>query len=363
MITSTYCRNCWKKPKSHGGVFDPEVKQQTLTDLEQKTHSPDFWDNREAAEQIYSDISQIREILGPWEELRAQLKDISEYYELYTMEAEAADIEADIIAQIQHAEARYEALYIKSLLSETYDANSAYLTIHSGAGGTEACDWVNMLLRMYLRWIEKNRYTSVILDLLEAEGGVKSVTLEVTGRNGYGYLKGESGIHRLVRISPFDSNKRRHTSFASVYVSPVIDDTIEIDIKPDDIRIDTYRASGAGGQHVNKTDSAVRITHLETGIVVQCQNERSQHKNKATAMRVLASRLYEYQRQLNEAEQSKHTMEKKEISWGNQIRSYVFQPYTMVKDHRTSYQTGNIQAVMDGDLDQFIEEYLKWNSR
>ena len=214
---------------------------------------------------------------------------------------------------------------------------------------------------MYSRWIEREDFKFQILDLLEAEGGIKSVTVQVNGSFAYGYLKGESGIHRLVRISPFDSSSRRHTSFASVYVSPVIEDDIDVDIKPDDIRIDTYRASGAGGQHVNKTDSAVRITHLTTGIVVQCQNERSQHKNKANAMKVLKSRLYEHFQLEQEKEHEKHAQEKKDISWGNQIRSYVFHPYNMVKDHRTKCETGNIQAVMDGELSKFIEEFLKWN--
>ena len=235
-----------------------------------------------------------------------------------------------------------------------------FLTIHSGAGGTEACDWTNMLYRMYMRWAERHGFSTEIMDLLEAEGGIKSVTVQVTGEYAHGYLKGETGIHRLVRISPFDSSARRHTSFASVYVSPVIEDDIEVDIKPDDLRVDTYRASGAGGQHINKTDSAVRLTHFPTGIVVQCQNERSQHKNRATAMKILKSRIYEYYREEREKEQEKNAAEKKDISWGHQIRSYVFQPYTMVKDHRTKKETGNIQAVMDGDLDPFIEDFLRF---
>lgn len=214
---------------------------------------------------------------------------------------------------------------------------------------------------MYSRWIERNDLKYQLLDMLEAEGGIKSVTLQINGDFAHGYLKGESGVHRLVRISPFDSSSRRHTSFASVFVSPVIDDDIEIDIRPEDIRIDTYRASGAGGQHVNKTDSAVRITHIATGLVVQCQNERSQHKNKATAMKVLKSRLFDYYQAEKEKEQEKHAKEKKDISWGNQIRSYVFHPYNMVKDHRTKCETGNIQAVMDGDIEKFIQAYLKWN--
>jgi peptide chain release factor 2 len=214
---------------------------------------------------------------------------------------------------------------------------------------------------MYTRWAEEKTSAIDTIDLIEAEGGIKSVTLEISGEFVYGYLKGETGIHRLVRISPFDSGGRRHTSFASVYASPVVDDEIEVDIKPEEIRIDTYRAQGAGGQHVNKTDSAVRITHLETGLVVQCQNERSQHKNKATAMKVLKSRLYELYKEQQEAEQEKKLADKKDISWGNQIRSYVFHPYSMVKDHRTGVETGNVQGVMDGNIDPFIEEFLKWN--
>ena len=266
----------------------------------------------------------------------------------------------EVYCTIESIEKTFDKLRIASLLHEIYDKNNAFLTIHSGAGGTEACDWVQMLLHMYTRWAENSGYEIQILDILEAEGGIKSVTIQVNGKNAYGYMKGESGIHRLVRISPFDSNKRRHTSFASAYVSPVIDDTIDVDIKPEDIRVDTYRSSGAGGQHVNKTDSAVRLTHIATGIVVQCQNERSQYKNKSMAMKVLTSRLYEYYRQEKMAKESEHAMEKKDISWGHQIRSYVFQPYTLVKDHRTQFQIGNIQSVMDGNIDPFIEAYLTW---
>lgn len=246
------------------------------------------------------------------------------------------------------------------LLGAKYDKASVFLTIHSGAGGTEACDWVTMLLRMYTRWAERHDYPTEIVDILEAEGGIKSVTLSITGEYAYGYLKTESGIHRLVRISPFDSNKRRHTSFASVFSSPVIEDDIDVEIRPEDIRVDTYRAAGAGGQHVNKTDSAVRITHLETGIVAQCQNERSQFKNKSMAMKVLKSRLYDHYRKEKDQEKAERESSKKDIAWGNQIRSYVFHPYNMVKDHRTKYEVGNIQAVMDGDLDPFIHEFLKF---
>jgi peptide chain release factor 2 len=262
-------------------------------------------------------------------------------------------------------ESRYGELKILELLGGENDASSAFLTIHSGAGGTEANDWVSMLFRMYTRWSERHGYAVDIIDILEAEGGIKSVTLQVNGSYAYGYLKAESGIHRLVRISPFDSNARRHTSFASVFSFPVLDDTIDVDIRPEDLRIDTYRAGGAGGQHVNKTDSAVRITHLPTGIVVQCQNERSQYKNKAFAMKVLRSRLYQFYKLERDKEKEKMEKEKKDISWGNQIRSYTFQPYTLVKDHRTKHEVGNIQAVMDGQIDAFIEEYLKnqWRGR
>jgi peptide chain release factor 2 len=254
---------------------------------------------------------------------------------------------------------------VLELLSGENDPASAFLTIHSGAGGTEACDWVQMLLRMYTRWAERHGYRVDIIDLQEAEGGIKSATVQVNGDYAYGYLKAESGVHRLVRISPFDSNSRRHTSFASAFVFPVLDDTIDVDIKPEELRIDTYRAGGAGGQHVNKTDSAVRITHLPTGIVVQCQNERSQFKNKSFAMKVLRSRLYEHYKGERDKEREKLGSEKKEIAWGSQIRSYTFQPYTLVKDHRTKHEAGNIQAVMDGDLDGFIEAWLKmqWLNR
>jgi peptide chain release factor 2 len=289
--------------------------------------------------------------------------EIEDLKELYLLAVEEADesLETEISDGLGKINGKYEKLEVMELLGDKFDTNNAFITIHSGAGGTEACDWVNMLYRMYSRWIEREDFKFILLDMLEAEGGMKSVTIQVTGSYAYGYLKGESGVHRLVRISPFDSSARRHTSFASVYVSPVIEDDIDVDIKPDDIRIDTYRASGAGGQHVNKTDSAVRITHLATNIVVQCQNERSQHKNKANAMKVLKSRVYEHYQAEQDKEHEKHALEKKDIAWGSQIRSYVFHPYNMVKDHRTKCETGNVQAVMDGELSKFIQEFLKWN--
>ena len=304
-----------------------------------------------------STLKRLRDTFDPWKELKARFQDVKELFDLAVEEGDES-IGEEIAAGLGSLRATYEQLKLLQLLGEENDPLPAFLTIHSGAGGTEACDWVSMLLRMYTRWAENHGYSTAILDMLEAEGGIKSVTLEITGEYAYGFLKSETGIHRLVRISPFDASRRRHTSFASVFASPVIDDTIEVEIKTEDLRIDTYRAGGAGGQHVNKTDSAVRITHLPTGIVVQCQNERSQHKNKAMAMKVLRSRLYEHYREQQDAEREKQESEKKDIAWGNQIRSYVFQPYSMVKDHRTKAETGNVQAVMDGDIDQFIESYL-----
>ncbi len=286
---------------------------------------------------------------------------MEELLELYADEPDNPEEQQQIDAQIEQMQKTYEQLKLKTLLDGEFDRNDCFLTIHAGTGGNEASDWANMLLRMYLRYAERAGFKSQVLDLQEDEGGIKSASIRVEGAYAYGYLKGEAGVHRLVRISPFDSQKRRHTSFTSVYASAVVDDTIEIDLKPDDYRIDTYRAGGAGGQHVNMTDSAVRITHYESGIVVQCQNERSQTMNKEIAFKMLRSRLYEYYREQQEAEAQKKAIEKKDITWGSQIRSYVFQPYTMVKDHRMDYQEGNIQAVMDGEIEEFIEQFLQWS--
>lgn len=276
-----------------------------------------------------------------------------------------SSLEGDIVSNLASIQSRFEKLTVMELLSGEVDQNGAFLTIHAGAGGTEACDWANMLYRMYGRWAERKGFKLEVVDLLEADGGIKSVTVQIEGAYAYGYLKVEAGIHRLVRISPFDANARRHTSFASVYAFPVLDDSVEVDIRPEDLRVDTYRSGGAGGQYVNKTESAVRLTHLPSGIVVACQTERSQLKNRATAMSILKARLYEYLKAEKEKDSERFAQEKKEISWGNQIRSYVFQPYTMVKDHRTKVEVGNIQAVMDGDIDVFIEGFLKsqWEQR
>jgi peptide chain release factor 2 len=309
------------------------------------------------------ELKALKTRYEPWKELKSRIDDLSVLLELAADEGDESQ-GAEIEAELGDLAKQYGKQNIFELMPGEVDKNGCFLTIHSGAGGTEACDWSQMLYRMYLRWAERKGFAVEEVDRLEAEGGVKSATCRIDGDYAYGYLKGESGVHRLVRISPFDANARRHTSFASVYVFPVIDDTIEVEIRPEDLRVDTYRSGGAGGQHVNKTDSAVRFTHLPTGIVVACQNERSQIKNRAIAMSILKARLYEYYRQEKEKENEKFAQEKKNISWGNQIRSYVFQPYTMVKDYRTKAEIGNIQAVMDGDIDHFIEEYLHfaWNS-
>ncbi len=343
-----------------GGIFDSEKIRLDIQDLERESGDPAFWNNREKAEKTLTQLKRLKDKIDPWEKLVAAMKETKELYSLAVDENDSG-LMTEIEANLAEYERTYDRLRILELLSDETDQNDAFFTIHSGAGGTEACDWAGMLLRMYTRWAERRGFKTELVDLQEAEGGVKSATLQIAGQYAYGYLKGETGIHRLVRISPFDANARRHTSFASVYASPVIDDSIEVDIKPEDLRVDTYRSSGAGGQHVNKTDSAVRLTHFPTGIVVQCQNERSQIKNRATAMKILKSRLYEYYKEEWDKEQAEKAAEKKDISWGNQIRSYVFHPYNMVKDHRTKHETSNVQAVMDGAIDGFIEEYLRFN--
>jgi peptide chain release factor 2 len=305
------------------------------------------------------ELKILRNRLESWEGLRRDIDALSEVLDLARAEDDDS-LEADISSSYISIKKKFDDASVLELLSGEADRSDAFVAIHAGSGGTEACDWANMLLRMYSRWAERNGFSAEIIDILESEGGIKSATMQVRGPFAYGLLKCESGVHRLVRISPFDANARRHTSFSSIYVFPVLDDSINVDIKPDEIRIDTYRSGGAGGQKVNKTDSAVRITHLPTGIVVTCQNERSQYKNKDVAFQVLRSRLYEHYRQEKEKENSRFASEKKEITWGSQIRSYVFQPYTMAKDHRTKFAVGNIQAVMDGDIQPFIDAFLKW---
>jgi peptide chain release factor 2 len=348
----------------HGGVFDrPAAGQKPLgeriAEIEARAAEPGFWNDQGGAEKAMGELKALKNRYEPWKALHAGVEDLWTLYELAQEAKDEAEAPA-IEAEFKELSARYDKQNIYELMGGEVDRNGCFLTIHSGAGGTEACDWSQMLYRMYLRWAERKGFAVEEVDRLEAEGGIKSATCKIDGDYAYGYLKGESGVHRLVRISPFDANARRHTSFASAYIFPVIDDTIEVDIRPEDLRVDTYRSGGAGGQHVNKTDSAVRFTHLPTGIVVACQNERSQIKNRQIAMSMLKARLYEYYRQEKERENEKFAQEKKDISWGNQIRSYVFQPYTMVKDYRTKAEAGNIQAVMDGDIDLFIEEYLRF---
>jgi peptide chain release factor 2 len=346
-----------------GGVFEKPAKgasfAERIAELEKRAGEEDFWNNAAAAEKSMTELKALKNRYEPWKELRQEIDDLETLYEL-ACEAKDESEGPEIDSVLKDLSARYEKQNIFELMSGEVDKNGCFLTVHSGAGGTEACDWSQMLYRMYLRWAERRGFSVEEVDRLEAEGGIKSATCKVEGDYAYGYLKGESGVHRLVRISPFDANARRHTSFASVYIFPLIDDSIEVEIRPEDLRVDTYRSGGAGGQHVNKTDSAVRFTHIPTGIVAACQNERSQIKNRAIAMSMLKARLYEYYRQEKEKDNERFAQEKKDISWGNQIRSYVFQPYTMVKDYRTRAEMGNIQAVMDGDIDIFIEEYLRF---
>jgi peptide chain release factor 2 len=307
---------------------------------------------------LLKERTALKSDLDLWEALKAELEDAKGYLELAREENDEETLR-EVSAKVSRVEQEVQAAEFKRLLGEENDPNNAIVSIHSGAGGTEAQDWADMLLRMYLRWSERKGFQTEIIDYLPGEeAGVKSVTFTVNGDYAYGYLKAESGIHRLVRISPFDAGKRRHTSFASVFVYPEVQEDIVVEIDEDDLRIDTFRSSGAGGQHVNKTDSAVRITHLPTGIVVQCQNERSQHKNRAMAMKVLKARLYELKRREQEEKMEQLYSTKKDIAWGSQIRSYILQPYRLAKDHRTNLEVGNVDAVLDGDLDPFIEAYL-----
>jgi peptide chain release factor 2 len=321
--------------------------------------APGFWDAPDAAREIIAESNQLKGWVDPWSALMQKGRDLAELAELLDMEQDEA-MAAELVAELERYEVDAERLEVKAMLSGPDDLRDALLTIHPGAGGTESQDWAEMLLRMYSRWAERHGFDVTLLDLQPGEeAGIKSATIEIKGQYAYGYLKAEKGVHRLVRISPYDAQSRRHTSFASVFVYPVIDDTIEIKIEDKDLRIDVYRASGAGGQHVNKTSSAVRITHLPTNLVAACQNERSQFQNKETAMKMLRAAMYERELALRQAEKDKVEAEKTDIAWGNQIRSYVFQPYTQVTDHRTELKISDVQRVMDGDLDPFIEKFLK----
>lgn len=340
-------------------IFDVEAKRARIEALEKQMSDPGFWDDPDAAKNVVLEMKSLKGWVEPWSRAQKKAQDLAELGELVDAD-EDPDLAAEWEQEVQGLAEEVERLELRNMLRGPDDHRDALLTIHPGAGGTESQDWAEMLMRMYSRWAEHHDYDVQVLDLLPGEeAGIKSVTLEIRGDHAYGYLKAEKGIHRLVRISPFDSQGRRHTSFASVFVYPEVDDDIEIEIEEKDLRIDTFRASGAGGQHVNKTSSAVRITHIPTGIVVACQQERSQHQNKATAMKMLRAALYERELEEREAERQKLESEKTEIGWGNQIRSYVFQPYTQVTDHRTELKVGDVQRVMNGDLDEFIEAYLK----
>jgi peptide chain release factor 2 len=343
-----------------GGVaFEADKLIEERGMLEKELTDPTIWEDRERANRTTSRLKAIKTKVEPWSRIKQEIDDLFELLSM-AIEENEEELEAEITQQITGLKKKSGTLEKLSLFSDENDPSSCYLTIHSGAGGTEACDWVSMLLRMYLRWAEQNGYKTQVVDILPGdEAGIKSVTAYIKGEYAYGYLRTEIGIHRLVRISPFDSNSRRHTSFASVFCMPEVDDEIVIDINPKDLKIDTYRSQGAGGQHVNKTDSAVRITHLPTGIVAQCQNERSQHKNKAMATKILRSKLYDHYKEQKDEEKKEQEKTKKDISWGNQIRSYVFQPYTLVKDLRTGVEIGNAEAVLDGKIGEFIDAALK----
>ncbi len=320
-----------------------------------------FWNDKDKAQSTIQRLKTLKELTLPFRELQKSLDDIIDLSELAEDGNDEEEIETEVTKDLQSFTKKLEKLELRMMLSGKNDCRNAYLSIHAGAGGTESCDWTSMLLRLYSRWTERNNYSIGIIDLLPGEeAGIKRVTALIKGNFAYGYLKSEVGVHRLVRISPFDSNNRRHTSFAAVDIIPELDTEIEVEINEKDLKLDTYRASGAGGQHVNKTSSAVRITHIPTGIIVQCQNERSQHKNKSMALKMLKSKLYQLKEKKREKELADAYDEKGEIAWGHQIRSYVLQPYSMIKDLRTGKETSKTQAFLDGEIDDFLTSYLKW---
>ncbi len=342
-----------------GGLFDLEEKRTRIAELDAEMVDPDFWNDQQAAQKVINEANSIKELVQAFDKHEEMLENLQVSYEL-VKEEEDADLKEELEEELKQLGEALNEFELIMLLSEPYDKSNAILELHPGAGGTESQDWASMLLRMYTRWAEKKNFKVETLDYLPGEeAGVKSVTLLIKGHNAYGYLKAEKGVHRLVRISPFDSSGRRHTSFASCDVMPELDGEIDIDVNNEDLKIDTYRASGAGGQHVNTTDSAVRITHIPTNTVVTCQSERSQIKNREQAMKMLKAKLYQLEIEKQQAELNELRGEQKEIGWGSQIRSYVFHPYSMIKDHRTNLEMGNTQAVMDGEIDPFIDAYLR----
>ena len=341
-----------------GSFLKITEKEEELSALESKMNAPDFWNDKDSAQETIAAVSSCRNIINPFRKMETSLEDFATALDLA---AEDEDFVSEAEGLLDGLSAELDKLEIVSFLSGRFDRNNFYLTIHAGAGGTESCDWGSMLFRMYRRYAERRGWKEELIDYQPGdEAGIRSVTLHIIGDFAYGYCKGENGVHRLVRISPFDSNARRHTSFCSVDVFPEINDDIDIEINESDLRVDTYRSSGAGGQHVNTTDSAVRITHLPSGIVVSCQNERSQHKNRATAMKMLKARLFEMEERKRREAAAALRGEQMENGWGSQIRSYVLQPYQMVKDLRTDVETSDTSGVLDGDLDRFIEAFLKW---
>ncbi len=339
-------------------IFDlPKLEEQRAL-LDKEVAQSNFWDDQERAQKVLRERSRLDEEIRSWLKKEEELEEIHILSDFIRETGDSADVE-ELTARVRSLDESLGSYEIERMLSGENDDNNAIMFINSGAGGTEAQDWAEMLFRMYLKWSEQKGFTTQVVDLLPGEeAGIKNVTFLVSGRHAYGYLKCENGIHRLVRVSPYDANNRRHTSFASVYAYPEISEDIEVDIREEDLRIDTYRSSGPGGQHVNRTDSAVRITHIPTGIVVQCQNERSQHKNKSMAMAILKSRIYELERKKKEEKMDSLNKEKKDIAWGSQIRSYILHPYRLIKDHRTKHEEHNADAVLDGGIDTFIKEYL-----
>ena len=339
-------------------ALDVTNKKEKIAELEYKMGEPTFWDDAELAQKINQELNDVKISVDKYEALLAKFDDVQVMWEI-GMEEKDESMEADVKADMEAVDRALEELQLEVMLSGPYDGNNAILTLHAGAGGTEAQDWTSMLLRMYGRYAERHGFTVETADLLPGdEAGVKSATLMIKGHYAYGFLKSEKGVHRLVRISPFDSAARRHTSFCACDIMPEIDDAVEVDINMDEVRVDTYRASGAGGQHINKTSSAVRMTHEPTGVVVQCQNQRSQLQNREQCLRMLRAKLFELEQEKKEKELAALEGDQQKIEWGSQIRSYVFHPYNMVKDHRTNAETGNTQAVMDGDIDMFIEAFL-----
>lgn len=358
-----YSLNSYREPlEKLSGSLGLEEKKERIEQLELDMEAPGFWEDLEESQKVVREVKGLKDQVEGYEGLKGQFEDIETLIEMAS-EEEDEELAAETQEAFAEFETAYENLRISTLLSGEYDKNNAILSLHAGAGGTESCDWAGMLYRMYTRWAGKKGFETKVIDYLDGdEAGIKSVTVEIKGENAYGYLRSERGVHRLVRISPFNAAGKRQTSFASCDVMPEIDEDLNVEIADEDIRIDTYRASGAGGQHINKTDSAIRITHIPTGIVVQCQNERSQHKNKDQAMKMLKTKLYLLKEQQHLEKLSDIRGDVGDNGWGSQIRSYVLQPYTMVKDHRTNKESGNPSAVLDGDLDGFMNVYLAWSN-